>query len=352
MRPLLSVSSPAMSACFMAIAACRARGDDVHPMHVRNIGFYQTWQRCAAQREDGAAQLSAADVLARLHLRFAENDDLVRNILLRHSPRNFSRDAIECDAMFTTAALMFWQRPNMVIELTPALERLLTSSDLGEDIPAAQLRPRMAACYIRFGEAMRQAVVLPVETGVHRIQGAYVFASTYNGKRAISIVAIYAADRDEPLGISSLDFVIEDEQESLLSVIRSQCGGTVESDSLLAQQTALAQLCTKVFLYWGIEQARHVSLTPHGDALRRLQGMGPRKAAKLLRQTERLYDRVVLGPDTLPAHLRSASGEMSPHWRRGHFRMQAHGPRLSLRKVMFISPTIVRADRLTSDELP
>ncbi|WP_426072522.1 hypothetical protein [Janthinobacterium sp. DSP2-3-3] len=209
----------------MAIAACRARGDDVHPVHVRNIGFYHTWQRCAAQREDGAAQLSAADVLARLHLRFAENDDLVRNILLRHSPRNFSRDAIECDAMFTTAALMFWQRPNVVIELTPASERLLTSSDLGEDIPAAQLRPRMAACYIRFGEAMRQAVVLPAETGVHSIQGAYVFASTYKGKRAISIVAIYAAGRDEPLGISSLDFVIEGEQESLLSVIRRQCGG-------------------------------------------------------------------------------------------------------------------------------
>lgn len=127
----------------------------------------------------------------------------------------------------------------MVIELTPALERLLTSSNLGEDIPAAQLRPRMAACYIRFGEAMRQAVVLPAETGVHSIQGSYVFASTYKGKRAISIVAIYAAGRHEPLGISSLDFVIEDEQESLLSVIRRQCGGTVQSDSLLAQQTAL-----------------------------------------------------------------------------------------------------------------
>ncbi|OFJ48284.1 hypothetical protein BA896_004150 [Janthinobacterium lividum] len=78
-----------MSACFMAIAACRARGDDVHPVHVRNIGFYQTWQRCAAQREDGAAQLSAADVLARLHLRFAENDDLVRNIYCATRPAIF-----------------------------------------------------------------------------------------------------------------------------------------------------------------------------------------------------------------------------------------------------------------------
>lgn len=38
--------------------------------------------------------------------------------------------------------------------------------------------------------------------------------------------------------------------------------------------------------------------------------------------------------------------------RLGAMGKQAHGPRLSLRKVMFISPTIVRADQLTIDELP
>jgi hypothetical protein len=61
---------------------------------------------------------------------------------------------------------------------------------------------------------------------------------------------------------------------------------------------------------------------------------------------------MLLGPHALPVHLCGAAGEVSPHWRRGHFRMQTHGPQLSLRKVIFITPTVVRTDRLTSDELP
>jgi len=39
------------------------------------------------------------------------------------------------------------------------------------------------------------------------------------------------------------------------------------------------------------------------------------------------------------------SSEMSPHWRRGHWTIQAHGPRHSLRKIIWIKPMIVRADR-------
>lgn len=38
--------------------------------------------------------------------------------------------------------------------------------------------------------------------------------------------------------------------------------------------------------------------------------------------------------------------EVSPYWRRGHFPMQTFGPQHSLRKVIFIAPTLVSADRL------
>lgn len=351
-----SAVNSVMSACLAAVAACRVRSDDLHPVHARNIGLYPAWERWAAQ-EAGAGQFGVGDVLARMHLRFSANDNQVRDILLRHlafdrqADRDCSLDVVEGNAMFATAALMFWQRMNVVVELTSALERLLTDSDLGEDIPAAQLRPRMAACYIRFGEAMRHAVVLPAASRIpeNHIEGAYVFESEHKGKRAVSIVAIYAAGRDQPLGISSLDFVIDDEQEALVGVIRRQCGGSAGSASILAQQEALAQLCAKVFLYWDMEQAHQVTLTPHRDLSLRLRGMGPRKAAKLLRQTARLYDRVVLGPSSPPCHLCAGSDGMAPHWRRGHFRMQAHGPRMSLRKVILIAPTVVRADRLTDD---
>lgn len=196
-------NNSAMSACFNAIADCRAHSEDLHPVHARNIGLYEAWERWATQQEGGAGQVGARDILNRVHLRFSANDNLVRDMLLRHLPlnsqadRTYYLDAIEGNAMFVTASLMFWRRPNVLVELTPALECLLTNSALGEDIPAAQLRPRLAACYIRFGAAMRQSVTLPAANRIpeNHMEGAYVFESDHKGKRAISIVAIYAAGK-------------------------------------------------------------------------------------------------------------------------------------------------------------
>jgi len=38
-------------------------------------------------------------------------------------------------------------------------------------------------------------------------------------------------------------------------------------------------------------------------------------------------------------------GEVAPHWRRGHWRRQAAGPKHSERKLIWIMPTIVRRDK-------
>lgn len=38
-----------------------------------------------------------------------------------------------------------------------------------------------------------------------------------------------------------------------------------------------------------------------------------------------------------------------PHWRKGHWRMQAHGPQLTLRKRLFIKPLMVRKDAFIGD---
>ena len=46
----------------------------------------------------------------------------------------------------------------------------------------------------------------------------------------------------------------------------------------------------------------------------------------------------------------SGSGTVAPHWRRGHWREQAHGERMSLRKRILIKPTLVNS-RDVSDPL-
>ena len=93
-----------------------------------------------------------------------------------------------------------------------------------------------------------------------------------------------------------------------------------------------------------MEQACHERQTLYSDGELQLTRLGPKKAAKVRRHVDKLYDRILLGPLTLPGH--GERDEVSPHWRRGHFRVQSYGPQHSLRKVIFIAPTLVRADRL------
>ena len=163
--------------------------------------------------------------------------------------------------------------------------------------------------------------------------------------RSVAIVAIWAAHNQEPFSASSINMNIGDEKATLVDVIERICA--TAPDRMRLHNVALAHLCTKVFLYWNVEQARREKQTQYSDAELQLQRLGPKKAAKLCRHVNKLYDRVLLGPLTLPDHCDHT--EVAPHWRRGHFRMQSHGPQQSLRKVIFIAPTLVRADRLDEE---
>lgn len=80
----------------------------------------------------------------------------------------------------------------------------------------------------------------------------------------------------------------------------------------------------------------------------RAKGLGERKRAKLLKRMESLYDAIVVGPETLPAPATSsgAGSGVAPHWRRGHFRMQPHGPGSQERKLIFVAPVLIHAEQL------
>ena len=79
-----------------------------------------------------------------------------------------------------------------------------------------------------------------------------------------------------------------------------------------------------------------------------------RRREERLAQIESLYDRYIVGPESLsdkagmsvPGERLDQGHVLPPHWRRGHFRLQPHGPQWSMRKVLFIPPTVVRLDRL------
>jgi hypothetical protein len=67
---------------------------------------------------------------------------------------------------------------------------------------------------------------------------------------------------------------------------------------------------------------------------------------------ERTIDLSVTERIATPASDSATTGRtVSPHWRRGHWRMQAHGPAMTLRKRILIRPVLIHKDQLTEEKL-
>ncbi|WP_322032682.1 hypothetical protein [Paraburkholderia sp. J76] len=113
----------------------------------------------------------------------------------------------------------------------------------------------------------------------------------------------------------------------------------------------------KILFYLSSEQPRVIEDNAWTNAPRNFSGLGRRRRNERLREIDQLYDRYIVGPEVIPSlHERGSThtdtregGERSPHWRRGHFRLQRHGPNFSRQRVIFIMPIIVRADLLEPD---
>ena len=114
---------------------------------------------------------------------------------------------------------------------------------------------------------------------------------------------------------------------------------------------AAVSYVVRVFLYMALKQAR---VTPHceyDEALRRAAGLGERKRTKLLQRSASLYNGILVGPGALPpcASEGATGSGVTPHWRRGHFRMQPFGIGNQQRKLIFVAPVLVHAEQLQGD---
>lgn len=108
----------------------------------------------------------------------------------------------------------------------------------------------------------------------------------------------------------------------------------------------------KILLYIGVPSARQVGKMERTETLAEAKRQSsPQRRDKLLSKASRCYDRIVIGPEFIPIENNTGSGaghrEMPTHWRRGFFKRQRHGEGRLLVKHIFISPLLVRADRLT-----
>src|SRR5262249_27702497 len=102
----------------------------------------------------------------------------------------------------------------------------------------------------------------------------------------------------------------------------------------------------------------HYRRLRHALHVSRLKGRGVDEARRSLRLAPQRYgfaQAVVLHEEERQTDAVQAEGcspgPRRPHWRRGHWKMHAHGPGRSLRKRVFIKPVLVNR-HLMDDEGP
>ncbi|SAL38336.1 hypothetical protein AWB74_01525 [Caballeronia arvi] len=239
-------------------------------------------------------------------------------------------------------AALYLTRSHAVIEPTDALQAWLARTDIGDDIPASLFRLPLGAIFLRVGAELRQTIDPPLWASCEHpstTQGVYIHEALVENRRELMFVAV----RDSALGTDAargVRILIEDENESLLSAMRRM---QLDLSSDLEDFIPMVEHCVKVMLYLQAPAAIRINDMRDDDAASRLTRVGSKKATRIERKVASRYNRIIVGPAQIPGH---TGGEVAPHWRRGHMRMQAHGPQFLLRKLMFIAPALIRADRL------
>lgn len=335
---------------YTAMNNCQLPGM-LRPVRARNSGIFPAWM--AWMRNVGGEEYATGwkGLFENQRRRFFQNvanfqEEVLHDPAIQRGEVNIgsSQGGNIAPFVMSVAPIMFWTRPNVIIEATDALQQLLVHSDLGGDLPIGFVRPPFPACYIPFGKSFQD--VLGDKRGrrcgiTTKLQGVYVFTAGREEDRALSFVLIEEIEGQPLLAASDMDLIIRDEEQSIHQIIANACNQNGQSISFYE---SVVQLCTRIFLYMNLSQVGQLDDPSYTLALRQSKNYGPKKMAKRSWQIAHLYDRVVLGPQTLMQHATDELGEVSPHMRRGHFRLQPHGPQQSLRKVIFIAPTWIRPD--------
>lgn len=255
-----------------------------------------------------------------------------------------------------------------LLQTTDALEERLRLSDFGDEVPGSWFRPPFPACFIEFGTKRDFPwTLLDPVSGEHRIEGAYLIEGKSlegPGGEPLDrpVPAFDLIITASPVGKTShLDdafihstLIISDEAEPVthlmertVSRFRAMNQGVASDDRFVAVIAHLA----KILIYLGTRDARTSDVREGSLAQSRLAGIkSPGKRAKAERQSQVLYDRVVVGPERFYDTKNYEAGtSVRTHWRRGHFRMQRHGAGLSLSHPVWIQPLLVNADQLNGE---
>jgi hypothetical protein len=262
-------------------------------------------------------------------------------------------------AISISANLKYELQKGTIIEATPALETLLLNSDMDLELPMRMVAPPYSAQYLRFGpEAARHLKVPDSDLPDRLFDGVFCFFTPPSGRDGDGIQwtleLIFVSQRQDCYS-GQVALLGETERDDmplgawLNRVLGAARGRSV--DTFYKPMYAAVSYVVKVFLYMALRQARSVEHREYDDAMQRIAGLGVKKRARLLQRTESLYNSIRVGPADLPQETAAhESGiTMAPHWRRGHFRMQAYGLGRLERKLIFVAPVLIHASQLQGE---
>ena len=269
-----------------------------------------------------------------------------------------------------------------IIQVTPALQSMLAETDLAEDLPVSLLRGSAPLAFVEF--ARPNPLRVPNRfTGLHECEGVYIgdyrlppFYHEILGQsdrvralgldttkpiRAIEIMIIGSPmGKAHALDDASQDLLllIQDEDESLSAVLDrhiryynapeaySHPGLTPFSPDEVAMTRPVIFELAKILLYLTLPEAERLEIPERSDLEQRLKKFG-KLTAKRRERLASAYDRILIGPRTLPETDAGNADENHrrprPHWRRGHLRRIRYGEGLAESRLGWIRPVLVNA---------
>lgn len=253
---------------------------------------------------------------------------------------------------------MFDACQGVLFEPTPPLHRLLDDAFIADDVPVGTIAlPAETMCIIPDPSWWGHRGGLDVIMLFRRGAGSH---SGYATSDVINVLCWTDVRAEYWLETGFIAIPLGDPQKTIRQFL-DDIGADLSREEQADADTIAATVqhwrrvldyAIKMLLYLATGEAQVVHDRAYTNAPRNFGGLGRRKREERLAQIEMLYDRHVIGPAVLDATLAPSSPsdgshrEVRGHWRRPHFKMQPHGPQRSLRKLVFIGPTLVRADRL------
>jgi hypothetical protein len=324
------------------------------PVRYRASGAIESWTiaRRLAGRDGAKLAAALADPTHPVLELQNELDDFVTRCL---GEAPFGEDEGELSEIYTRSAFSqaFWLRKGALYEPTSALHRLLEASDVASDVPLSLLRLPVPAICIVPEPALRDR-----HDGFEAVM---VFehdspAGWNENTRCLTFCVWPHENLPRPnLSVVFLSVEADGHNDSIEQVITELSARSGLEHKSTVRWLDILDYVVKVLLYLSLDVAPVIHERPYSTAPRKPAALGKHKRLEQFEAIEGLYDRYVVGPAVLPEQSEpSASSEgldreVRAHWRRGHFRMQAHGPAAAQRKLIFVMPVLVRADRLGAD---